>query len=50
MRQIPMENYLTQMARAEELRVFMIEEFIAVMRERGHSVSVIGDEILLESV
>lgn len=41
-------NYMIQAQKAAEYQQFIMQEFVEVMRQRGHKITFFGDEILLE--
>lgn len=43
-------NFLVQCKLAEEYTRFLQEEFVEVMRQRGHRIIVQGDEIRVEEI
>jgi hypothetical protein len=45
-----LDRLIIQAQRAEEYHRFLMEEFVDVMRKRGHEIKLFNDEILIEDV
>ncbi len=45
-----LDRLIVQAQRAEEYHRFLMEEFVDVMRKRGHKIQFLNDEILIEDV